>query len=81
MANTFDLEYLVDNGTLRNWPTAVEPACQMVRWTDDSSYSVRDSAGGYLGYGDTKAEALDAARCLLTDRRRKRDGVVPAKVC
>lgn len=52
-----------------------------MRWTDDNDYSVLGPDGKPLGWGETKEEAIDNARAMLTERRRKADGVVPAKVC
>lgn len=81
---TFDLEYLRDNGTLRNWPTLVENGCQMGRWKEDDgedSFSVLDANGKPLGWGETKEDAIHQAQYVLTCRQRQRDGVVPAKVC
>jgi hypothetical protein len=77
----FDLEYLVDNGTLRNWPTDVEPGCTLARWRDDNDYSILDANGKPLGWGDSILDAVTSARIILTDRRRQRDGIIPAKVC
>jgi hypothetical protein len=76
----FDLDYLRDNGTLRNWPTLEEPGCRLVRWADDGDYSVLAADGKPLGWGETESDAVDSARCYLTERRRKADGVVPARV-
>lgn len=76
----FDLDYLVDNGQLAGWPTAIEPNCILVQWRDDGTWSVLDANDRPIGWGETEDDAILLARCELTDRRRKRDGVIPARV-
>lgn len=78
--HAFDLDYLVDNGRLRGWPTDYERGVYLVRWSD-GDYSIVDQAGKPLGWGETEEEAISNAQYILTNRRRDRDGVVPAKVC
>ena len=81
MPNTFDLDYLVDNGRLRGWLTDYEPGCRLAHWTEDNDYSVLDQNNKPLGWGETPDEAISQARYILTKRRREHDGVIPAKVC
>lgn len=78
---TFDLDYLVDNGRLRGWLTDHVLGCRLVRWTADDTFSVLGPDGKPLGHGDTKEDALSDARRIMTDRRRKADGIIPARVC
>lgn len=78
MTNTFDLPYLVDNGYGHGWATDYAKGCKLVRWKDDGDYSVLDANGDPLGWGETKEEALNHARSILTERRRIADGI-PAK--
>lgn len=75
----FDLDYLVDNGKRAGWLTDYEPGCKLVQWLDDNSYSVLDASGKPLGWGDTADDAFQDARCILTNRRRECDGVIPFK--
>ncbi len=53
----------------------------LVRWIADDDYSVLDDQDRPLGSGDSPDEAIAEARLVLTERRRKTDGVIPAKVC
>lgn len=75
------ITYLRDNGKLTGWPTMQEEGCKLVQWTDDLDFSVLDAQGKPLGWGEDAEEAMRAAVHFLTNRQRKLDGVVPAKVC
>lgn len=76
----FALDYLVDNGRLSGWATDYEPGCALVQWTDDKTYSVLDATDKPLGWGETAEDAFEEARCVLTNRRRERDGITPARI-
>lgn len=78
----FDLEYLRDNGRFGGWERLVERDCTLVKVHPDHRcgepgyYQVRDANGTGLGYGDDEKDALSSAKRILTDRRRKADGLM-----
>ncbi len=80
--HVFGLDYLVDNGRLSGWATDYEQGCVLVQWRDeDNSFSVLDATDSPIGWGETAEDAMWDARCHLTNVRRERDGVKPARVC